>query len=130
MLAIRINRAGWEKALSLAIPTTFEASLHRSPADWQEALRQAMVHVQWDPERSPRGAALPYSSIQVGLSRHIIREYVEEWVQGIDDITPRVRKIHAHLQAGEAEKARRLFPPERVFVVAPELGRRLLIMSD
>jgi Domain of unknown function (DUF4291) len=130
ILAVRIDRAGWENALSLAIPTTFERSLYRSGSEWQEAFRRATVILQWDPERSLRGAALPCSSIQVGLSRHIIREYVEEWIARIEDITPRVRKIHAHLQAGDAEKARRLLPPERVYTVSAELERRVMLTSE
>src|SRR5262249_30255554 len=80
ILGIRIKRAGWEKALSLGVLTSFHPSVFRSSDVWREQLNTAQVHVQWDPERSLRGAGLPYRSIQVGLSRHIIREYVEEWV--------------------------------------------------
>ena len=87
ILAVRITRAGWEKALSLAVLTSFEPGVFRSPDEWAEQFRAAPVHLQWDPERSLRGAALPYYSIQVGLSRHIIVEYVEEWVVGIEDIS-------------------------------------------
>jgi hypothetical protein len=36
-----------------------------------------MIHVQWDPERSIRGADSGCNSIQVGLSRHIIQKYVD-----------------------------------------------------
>ena len=59
-----------------------------------------------------------------------IREYVEEWVTGIEDITPRVRKIYDLLQSGQADKAKRLLPPERVYPVSGELGRRLLIAGS
>ena len=85
------------------------------------------MHVQWDPERSLRGAGLPYYSIQVGLSRHVIREYVDDWVVRIEDDTPRVRKIYDLLQSGQADRARRQLPPERVYPVSAEVGRRLLI---
>lgn len=127
ILAVRIGRAGWERALSLAVPTAFEPSAFRSPGEWEEQFRRAVVHLQWDTERSIRGAALPRFSIQVGLSRHVIREYVEEWVQGIEDLTPRVRKIHDLIRSGRADQAGRLLPPERVYRVGDELGRRLLI---
>ncbi len=73
------------------------------------------------------GAGLPYSSIQVGLSRHVISEYVNEWVAGIEDITPRVRKVYDRLQSGQADKAKRQLPPERVYPVSQALGRRRLI---
>ncbi len=127
VLAVRINRAGWEKALAMAVPTGFVPGLFGSPAEWSERFAAALVHLQWDPERTLRGAGLPYGSIQVGLSRHVIREYVEEWVVGIEEYTPRVRKIYTLLQSGQADKAKRQLPPERVYPVNPELGRRLMV---
>lgn len=127
VLAVRLSRAGWEEALGAAVLTSFHPRVFRSPAEWEERFRAASVHLQWDTERSLRGAALPYFSIQVGLSRHVIGDYVEEWVTHIEDITPRVREIHELLRAGEAEKAKRYLPPEKVYPVGAELGRRLLI---
>jgi len=127
VLAVRIKRTGWEKALSLAVPTSFVPGTFASPDEWAEQFAAAHVHLQWDPERSLRGAGLPYYSIQVGLSRHIIRTYVEEWVVAIEDYTSRVRKIYDFLQSGQAERAKRQLPPERVYPVSGELGRRLLI---
>ena len=127
VLAVRLKRTGWEKALSLAVLTSFEPSVFRSPEEWHEQFQQAQVHLQWDPERSLRGAGLPYYSIQVGLSRHIIREYVEEWITGIEDFTPRVRKIYDLLQRGQADKAKRQLPPEQVYPVSVEMARRLMI---
>jgi len=127
ILSVRVTRSGWEKALSLSVLTSFEASVFRSPQDWDEHFRRATVHAQWDTERSLRGAGLPYFSIQIGLSRHVIAEYVEEWVVGLEDLTPRVRKVHDLLQKGQADKAKRHLPPERVYPVSPEVGRALLI---
>ncbi len=127
VLAVRISRVGWEKAVSLAVLTSFDPSLFRSPDEWDRRFRSAQVHLQWDSERTVRGAALPYFSIQVGLSRHIIGEYVETWVQGIEDITPRVRKIHDLIQSGRADRAMRHLPTEKVYPVNPKLGQRLLI---
>jgi hypothetical protein len=127
ILAVRIKRTGWEKALSLAVLTRFERSFFRSSEEWREQFDKSEVHVQWDPERSLRGATLPYRSIQVGLSRHIIREYVEQWITAIEDLTPRVRKIHDLLQEGRAEKAKQHLPPERVYPVSGQIARRLLI---
>ena len=115
ILAVRVRRAGWEKALGLATLTTFVPGVFASPEQWAEQFATAPVHLQWDPERSLRGAGLPYGSIQVGLSRHVIREYVGEWVTRIEDYTPRVRKMYDHLQNGQADKAKRLLPPERPY---------------
>lgn len=127
VLSVRIKRRGWEKALSQAVLTSFDPRVFASPDAWTEQFAAAKVHLQWDPERSLRGAGLPYYSIQVGLSRHIIHEYVEDWITSIEDITPRVRKMYDFLKRGQADKARRQLPPERVYPISPELGRQLLI---
>ncbi|MEU3747736.1 MULTISPECIES: DUF4291 domain-containing protein [Streptomyces] len=105
VLAVRITREGWEEALSQAVLTTAD------PA----AVAQAPVHVQWDPERSPRGAALNHYSIQVGISRDLIRTFTDDWIVGLTDLTPQVRKAATLIQTGQAAKAQRLFPAERAY---------------
>jgi hypothetical protein len=113
ILAVRISRAGWERALSEAVLTS------------DPALARARVHVQWDPERSLRGAALNHYSIQVGVGRELIREFATEWVVGLTDLTPAVRKIAALIQTGRAVEAQRLLPPERPFPLDPGVARRI-----
>ncbi|MER7465983.1 DUF4291 domain-containing protein [Streptomyces sp. NPDC097981] len=115
VLAVRMTRTGWEEALSRAVPTTAD------PA----AVAQAPVHVQWDPERSPRGAALNHYSIQVGIGRDLIRTFTDDWIVSLTDLTPQVRKATALMQNGHAAKARRLFPTERVYPLPRTLEDRL-----
>src|SRR5689334_4630997 len=105
ILAVRIMRTGWEEALSQAVLTSPESGVYRDADDWRSQQKQAVVNVQWDPERTIHGASLPYGSIQVGLSRHIIEKYVTEWTLEIRNETPLVRKISALLKAGETSKA-------------------------
>ncbi len=130
ILAVRLRRSGWDKALALGVLTSPESAVFRTGQEWEEQFRQAVVHVQWDPERSLRGNGLPYFSIQVGLSRHIIREFAEQWVIALEDLTPRVRKIYQLLRSGQSSKAQKLLPPEKIYPVSPETGRRLLIEAD
>ncbi len=125
ILAVRVRRAAWDRALSLGVLTSPEAGVFRSPEEWAHAFSDAKVHVQWDPERSLRGAALPYYAIQVGVSRHLVREYAEEWILGIEDVTPLVRKVYQQIQTGHADKAPRLLPNEKVYPVDPAASRRL-----
>jgi hypothetical protein len=46
---------------------------------------------------------LPYYGIQIGLSRHIIIEFVREWIFGIEDFTAGVAKMSNLLKAGQAD---------------------------
>lgn len=125
ILAVRVQRSGWDEALSLGVLTGFEASAHNNAQVWREQFEKALVHVQWDPERSIRGADLGVNSVQVGLSRHVIQKYVNDWIFEIQDYTPLVRKIHALVKAGHADKAKKLLPPERVYPVSSEVAKRL-----
>ncbi len=125
ILAVRITRAGWEEALAQAVLTAHAPGVYRDHDDWQRRFADATVHVQWDPERSLRGADLGVGSIQVGLSRHVIDRYVDEWTVGIADETPRVRKIADLLARGQEPAARRLLPPERPYPLPDALARRI-----
>ncbi|WP_042422943.1 DUF4291 domain-containing protein [Streptacidiphilus anmyonensis] len=115
VLAVRITRQGWEEALSQAVLTTGD------PA----AVARAPVHVQWDPERSARGAALNHYSIQVGVGRGLIRTFTDDWGVGLTDLTPLVRKTAALVQGGQSAKAQRLLPPERVYPLPGPLEAHL-----
>ncbi|QDT42192.1 hypothetical protein Pan241w_22730 [Gimesia alba] len=126
ILGVRIRRDGWEKALSLGVLTSPEKQVYASRKVWEQEFNKAPVHIQWDTERSPRGAALPCFSIQVGLSRHIIREFVDEWIVSIEDLTPVVRKLNA-IRKGSSKSLKRFLPPEKVYPVSAEWGRKLLI---
>ncbi|HEV7128423.1 MAG TPA: DUF4291 family protein, partial [Ktedonobacterales bacterium] len=93
--------------------------------DWQAQLAAAPVRVQWDPERTLAGKALDARAIQVGLSRHIVARYVNEWTRAIRDITPLVRTIHTHVPGGHSDRARALLPRDRVYPVDGAIARRL-----
>jgi hypothetical protein len=125
ILAVRITREGWEEALSLGVLTSYESKIHASYTSWQQQFEHAHVHIQWDPDRSLRGADLGYNAIQVGLSRHVIERFVNEWVVEIVDYTARTKKIRDLLRTGRAEQAKRLLPSERLYPIKPEIARRL-----
>lgn len=111
-LGVRIKRTGWETALSQATLTEKEVD-------------GAQVLVQWDPERSLRGEKLGYRAIQVGVSRHLIREYSEQWVVSITDLSALVAKLRELRRTGDYDRAKRLLPPERPYPVSQDLMNRL-----
>ena len=124
-LAVRIKRDGWDEALKLGVLTSYEKLVHRNPQTWRAEFDSAPVHVQWDPERSIRGADLGINSIQVGLGRTVIESYVNDWVIEIRDFTPLVRKVHGLVKNGNIANAKKLLPPERIYPVGAAIARRL-----
>jgi len=125
ILAIKIKRDCWEKALGLGILTHPDKLIYQSGLMWQRAFDAATVHIQWDPERSIRGAKLEMRSIQVGISRHLIEEYNEDWIVEISDYTPLTKKINRLRKLGKHAEAKRLLPKERVYVVNVGLQKRI-----
>jgi len=123
ILAVRITRKGWEEALTLAVLTHPDESVYADVDDWHRKSSEALVQVQWDPERSIRGGKLEYRAIQVGLSRHIVRRYVDDWIVGIDDVTPRVRKMASMIAKGDVDKAKALLPKERPYPLPHDIAR-------
>ena len=95
VLAVTITRAGFEWALAHA------------------GERDRPVRVQWDPERSLALERLEHRAIQVGLGGEAVDRYVDEWITGIDDVTPLAHEIGRLVAAGELEAARPLLPDER-----------------
>jgi hypothetical protein len=124
-LAVHIKRTGWDKALSLGVLTHPEPTVFTRPGEWEEKFQQAHVHVQWDTERSLRGAGQNHLSIQVGISRHLIGEFVEDWIVRIEDLTPTVTKMRSLLRSGHEKNAQRLLPAERVYPVDATVAKRL-----
>ena len=125
ILVVTISRAGWDEAVSMGVLTSYEPRVHNSMNQWRDNFEAARVHVQWDPERSIRGARLENRSIQVGLSRFVIEKFVNEWIIDIRDMTPMVRKIHGLVQSGNVDKAKKLLPSERVYTVDDSIAKRL-----
>lgn len=125
ILAIRIKREGWERALSLGTLTSFESLIHQHETNWRNQFEIAKVHVQWDPERTIHGKKLEHRSIQVGLSRHIIREFTDDWVLEISDISERAHKIRSLYLTGNLRRAKELLPRERIYSVSGGPAKQL-----
>ncbi|MEV6975015.1 DUF4291 domain-containing protein [Kitasatospora sp. NPDC093806] len=122
VLAVEIDRAGFEWALEHACLSHYKRGLHPDRATWQRALRRAPTRVQWDPERGLKLQPLPHRSLQLGLAGEAARRYADEWTVSVTDVTPLVRRIHGHVRDGDFEAARKLLPPEQPY---PTDGRLL-----
>ena len=126
ILAVRITRAGWESALAEAVLTDPDPTVYGGDREaWSAAFEAAPVHAQWDPERSLRGGKLPHRSIQVGIGRHRIEAFVQDWVVGIEDLTPRVRSMRDAIRRGGSDKARRHLPREAPYPLPAGIAARL-----
>ncbi len=81
--------------------------------------------MQWDPERSPTLVALPYRSLQLGLSGEAVDRYVNEWTVSITDVTEVAHRIHHLLRSDRPEAAAELQPQERPYPLPDDVAARI-----
>ncbi|GAA1431631.1 DUF4291 domain-containing protein [Streptomyces thermospinosisporus] len=121
VLALEISREGFCWALRNACLSHHVPALHGDRADWQRRLREAPARVQWDPERDLHFNPLPYRSLQLGLGGEAVARYADEWIVGIEDVTPLAAEIRARVRAGELERAAAVLPDERPMPLGDEV---------
>ncbi|WP_370255705.1 DUF4291 domain-containing protein [Streptomyces sp. V4I8] len=115
VLAVEISREGFAWALGHACLSHYVPDLHGDQGAWKRQLRASPARVQWDPERDLHLNPLPYRSLQLGLAGEATARYADEWIVGIEDVTPLATEIHARVRAGELERAAELLPQERPY---------------
>lgn len=99
VLALWLPRAGLDEILAAAVPSAHDERLHATRADWQAAVARSDVRLQWDPDHGPGGAPEQRRAIQLGLRGELLRRFADEWLLGVEDITPLVRAQQPHAQS-------------------------------
>ncbi|MGW4722199.1 DUF4291 domain-containing protein [Streptomyces sp. NPDC004291] len=115
VLAVEITREGFEWALRNACLSHYVRGFHPDRDAWKRELKRSPARVQWDPERDPRLAPLPYRSLQLGLAGEASRRYADEWTVSITDVTPLAHRVHALVRSGDVDGARALLPREEPY---------------
>lgn len=111
-LAVRMQRAGFDELLRLAVPSAYQEECYQSKADWRYAVQESQVRVQWDPDHAPSGAPLARRAIQLGLRGEALARYAREWIIEIEDISAFVEEQRAHVGK---DNSRLLVPLARVY---------------
>lgn len=92
VLAIELDRAGFDWALEHAVLSVHAPALHGPHDAWRRQLTGSCVRVQWDPDRDDALRPTPARrAIQIGLRDEAVRRYVEDWIKGIADVTAATR---------------------------------------
>ncbi|MGH8876573.1 MAG: DUF4291 domain-containing protein [Stackebrandtia sp.] len=87
VLALRLSRTGFEDALRESCLSHYDPRWHSDRDAWRQQLSDSPVRIQWDPERTPHGKALPHRSLQIGIRPRAVPRFVREWIRSIEDIT-------------------------------------------
>lgn len=97
ILAIRLHRSFFDELLCSAVPSSFDPDRYVSHGQWQQAVSQSEVRLQWDPDHDPTGRPLARRAIQLGLRGNSLRRFGERDLLSIEDITAFVADQRQHL---------------------------------
>lgn len=128
VLKIKLSHEGFRAILSRAVPSAFEAALFADQAAWQQAVKTSDVRYQWDPDRTLHLGLMERRAIQLGLSGETVRQYVNDWILSLEEVTELAQTI------GERVKNKRTdlppVPEERVYPVDDTLRQRLMMGGE
>lgn len=115
-LAVRLRREGFEQILQQAVHSNYVSEVYKTPEQWKARLAESPVRLQWDPDHDPAGGKQERRAIQLGLSGDVLREYAQNWIVSIEDISAFVAEQRQN--AATREYANLITPREEVYPIA------------
>ena len=115
-LAVRLLRSGFDEILRRAVHSSFVPELYDSRENWRERLDESPVRLQWDPDHNPRGEKEDRRAIQLGLASDVLRQYAQDWIVSIEDISEFVAEQRISVAATGFENL--VTPQEAIYPVA------------
>ena len=129
VLAIRLRRAFFDSLLKQAVASSFGASGLADRADWQAAVNQSDVRLQWDPDHLPNGEKCERRAIQLGLRGDVLEAYGRDEPIEIIDMSAFVTEQRAHISDWKSGSL--MTPEEQVYVpVDPAVSRHVGLDQD
>lgn len=123
ILAIDIKRTGFNIILENVVLSTFKAEIYGQYENWKMHLENSQVRCQWDPDRDIFGNQLDRRAIQLGLKGNIIKNYVNDWIVKISDISDQVIEIRESIKSKTFKKS--MLPIEHEYPLEEQLKKIL-----
>ncbi|MBR6924375.1 MAG: DUF4291 family protein, partial [Oscillospiraceae bacterium] len=121
-----IKRETFDRLLSQAILTSPDA-IGQNGMDWEKAFEDTAVYCQWDPDRSINGKAIQRAAIQIGLKGTALRDFLDNGIYRIIDMTTSVRKWNEQRKHGKLSI--KDIPTERLYPIENKSTRNRLNMK-
>ena len=104
ILAVSIKRDAFDEILAEAVHSKYIPEIYSNKQDWQKAVKNSQVRLQWDSDRDPRGGRKERRAIQLGLRSEFLRKYAHDWIIDIEDISDFVKEQYEFVKAGSIEQ--------------------------
>ncbi len=113
-LAIKLKRDYFESVLLNAVEASFNPKSYESREQWQSAVQNSNVRLQWDPDHDPHGIKQERRAIQLGLRNDFLLPFKGEGIVEIENISDFVSEQRKLVNNGNLEKL--LTPLETIYV--------------
>ncbi len=115
-LAVRLRRAAFDNILQRAVHSSYVPGIYASPENWKARFAESPVRLQWDPDHDPRGGKQERRAVQLGLAGEVLRQYAQNWILSIEDISGFVAEQRTNAESNGFAKL--VTPREDVYPVA------------
>lgn len=123
VLAVRLRRTFFDSILEQAVPSSFDSAMYATQADWQVAVEQSEVRLQWDPDHLPNGDKEERRAIQLGLRGAMLEAYGKKEAVEIVDMSEFVASQYEHVSHGRINEL--VTPLERPYLPSEHVALRI-----
>lgn len=122
ILQLELSQASFRAMLAEAVPSSFSPGYYQERSEWENAIQNSNVRLQWDPDHAPDGSKLTRRAIQLGIRGSAFQNFNDNYLLSVRDITDFV--LQQRLNIGQPDL---LVPVERVvdFSAYPEIVERI-----
>ena len=120
---IKIKHESWLEILNQSVETQFVGTYWKDENTWQIAMNKSDVIHQWDPERDLYGRKLEQAAIQVGIRGEVIKQYVNDFIINVEDVTALANSIGVLVKNRKGKLPQ--VPEEKEYPLPLELKLRL-----
>lgn len=126
ILALDIYQTKFHELLRKAVLTSPDSTSYNG-LQWEKAFDETTVYCQWDPDRNINGAAINRAAIQIGLKGSTLRDFLDNSIYQIEDLTPLVKKWNEQRKNGRLNSKN--LPVEKLYSIEDRTIRRRLNMK-
>lgn len=104
ILAITLPIVHFKTILQEATISSFDGNLFGTREKWRQELEMTNVRLQWDPDHDPMGQKQERKAIQIGMKAEILKEFCNDWIVEITDISDFVKEEHKKVLNNEIDQ--------------------------
>src|SRR5690242_835640 len=88
VLRIWIPKPFFDRILGTTVISSYSNEFYSRHDDWKNELAGSESRLQWDPDHDPFGNPLPRKAIQLGLKGSLLKDFAQDAIIKIEDMTP------------------------------------------